>query len=282
MIAPFTKMHGLGNDFVIFNTLDMSINLDDDAKTSLILREIADRHLGIGCDQILFLTPAKTTDSNFHCRIFNADGSEAGMSGNGLRCLAKFVYSKSLIAERSFVISTYARNVEVYIENDNLITLNMGNVDFAPENIPILATPKAFSYNLETSFGKFDFGAVSLGNPHAVIKIDDLDTIDVEKIGGLISKHPIFPQQANVSFMQVLNNSNIKLRTYERGTGVTLACGSGSCAAVAIGKIWKLLDEVVTVHLRHGNLQVKWKNIDSPLFLTGPASEVFDGAINLG
>lgn len=269
-------MHGLGNDFVIFNALSAPINL-----SPATLQKLADRHLGIGCDQFLFLEPSKTQNTDFYCRIFNADGSEAGMCANGLRCLAKFVYDRSLTTKQSFVVATYARNITLFVENDGQITLNIGSVDFEPQNIPILATQKALTYNLETTLGAFEFGAVSVGNPHVVIKVEDIDAIDVNTIGKLISQHPLFPQQINVNFMQVVNSGNIKLRTYERGAGETLACGSGSGATVAIGIIWQLLDKSVTVHLHHGNLQVQWEDMNSPLFLTGPAVEIFNGITNL-
>lgn len=276
MKIPFTKMHGLGNDFVVFNALSKSLGLGVDA-----LQKLADRHTGIGCDQFLFLESAKTKGTDFYCRIFNADGSEAGMSGNGLRCITKFVYDCGITKKRSLVLATFARNVLAVIEDDGQVTLNMGVADFTPKNIPILATQKALSYNLETALGKFDIGAASVGNPHAVVQVMDVDAVDVVGLGSLISQHEFFPDQANVNFMQVLDRGNIKLRTYERGTGETLACGSGSSVAVAIGRAWQLLDEVVTVHLHHGNLQVKLKDINSPLFLTGPAVEVFNGLVRI-
>lgn len=278
MNLAFTKMHSLGNDFIIVDSL--SSPLPSNTLHSTILQKLTNRHLGVGCDQLLVLEPAKTPTTDFYCRIFNNDGSEAGMCANGIRCLAKFIHSRKISAKHSFTIATMARNVLVTVEGEQT-TINVGTVDFEPKKIPILATEKTLSYNLETTAGTFAVGAVSVGNPHAVIRVTDLSAVDIAKIGLLISQHSSFPQQTNVNFMQIINRNNIILRTFERGTGETLACGSGASAAVAVGRIWQLLDESVTVHLHHGNLQVQWQDTNSPLLLTGPAVEIFNGIINL-
>lgn len=306
MLLPFTKMHGLGNDFVIFDTISDSFNIEINAD---FCKRIAHRNLGIGCDQIMLLSKASHENSDFYCRIFNADGSEAGMSGNGLRCLAKLIVEKQLTTQTNFYIKTCNRNVEITVTVDGVftqnnqskhnvaeyedaqevvpnivdITLNLGCVDFDPQKIPLDVLSEAKHYSVATEYGIFAFGAVSVGNPHAVILVDDVEKIDVAKIGKAISLHKIFPEQINVNFMQIIDRENIKLRTYERGTGETFACGSGSSASVVIGRLWDLLDPKVTVHLHYGNLQITWYNIQSSLMLTGDkqaTQEVFCGVID--
>lgn len=295
MLLPFTKMHGLGNDFVVFDAISHDISLDF---TPILCQKIAHRNLGIGCDQIMLLSKSQDQHSDFHCRIFNADGSEAGMSGNGLRCLAKLIVENNLTIKETFHISTYSRNVEIYVKTNNPqenhvknttkkivdITLNLGYIDLDPQKIPLATSQQKDIYTIKTEFGDFTFGAVSVGNPHAVVLIEDITQIDIAKIGKAISLHNFFPEHTNVNFMQILDKSNIKLRTYERGTGETLACGSGSSASVAIGRLWNLLDPTVNVHLHYGNLQITLHDIQSPLLLTGnnhATKKVFSGIIDI-
>lgn len=275
MKIRFTKMHGLGNDFVIIDASKQNIEL-----TPQMVRQIADRHFGIGCDQVILLTTPNDIVIDIYYRIFNADGSEAGQSGNGARCVAKYI-SNRLLDKNIIVMQTPTRVINATIEPNGLITVCMGTAELSPAKIPFLAMEQSLSYNINTPLGTFLIGAVSVGNPHAVIKVTDVENIDVENIGKTLSKHSQFPEGANVNFMQVIDRSKIKLRTYERGSGETLACGSGACAAVVIGRLWKLLDEQVTVCLHGGNLVINCSDVMSPIAMLGPAAVVFTGEFEI-
>lgn len=274
MKIHFTKMQGLGNDFVIIDAVKQDVDLNPQ-----MICQIADRHFGIGCDQIILITTPKDKTADVCYRIFNADGSEAGQSGNGARCVAKYASMHGFTDKNTITMQTPARSVKATINDDNQITIDMGVAELSPTKIPFLATEQALSYDITTSFGDFVVGAVSLGNPHAVIKVANVEAIDVENIGSTLSKHRLFPEGANINFMQVIDDKHIKLRTYERGSGETLACGSGACAAVAIGRLWKLLDKQVTVYLHGGNLVVNCPSIILPISMIGPAVVVFTGEL---
>lgn len=278
-MMKFTKMHSLGNDFIIINALQNPISI-----TPLSICSLSDRHLGIGFDQMLVLQQrdpaAHEQTADFYCRIFNADGSEIYQCGNGLRCLAKFIFASKLTTQRSFAIATPKRIVKVHLEDgEQRVTIDMGQPIWQPSLIPLDVKEQAKRYKIATNKGEFAIGAVSLGNQHAVMQVQDVATVDVEGIGSAIASSSFFPQGANVNFMQVISPGRIKLRTYERGSGETLACGSGSCATVAVGRLWELLDDAITVCLQKGELMVKWQNLNAPLFLCGEVVTVFDGIL---
>ncbi|HBC71764.1 MAG TPA: diaminopimelate epimerase [Coxiellaceae bacterium] len=282
MRIPFTKMHGLGNDFVI---IDMVTN---DISPSILNVEsackIADRHFGVGCDQVLVLEPAKTSDqdSDFFYRVFNADGSEAGQCGNGVRCLAKYVKTHGLSDKDHLVFATSTTKTKTILEKDGQITAVTQGPIFDLKEIPLIAETRSLRYNLQIANGdKIEIGAVSVGNPHAIVLVDDVDVTPVEILGPLIAGSEYFPEKANVSFMQVLDSQHIKLRVYERGSGETLACGSGASASVVVGKLWGFLESQVVVKLHGGDLVIKWNELDNNILITGQAKQVFIGEIIL-
>jgi diaminopimelate epimerase len=274
MKLTFTKMQGLGNDFVVFDGVRQRVNLNADQ-----CRFLADRRFGIGCDQILLVEPPRLAGTDFHYRIFNADGSEVEQCGNGARCFACFVRDQGLTTKTEIPVGTAAGAIHLFIQADGQVRVNMGVPRFAPEGIPFLATAEADGYDLEVDGQTLRIGAVSLGNPHAVLRVDDLDQAPVARLGPLIESHPRFPRRVNAGFMQVLDPGNIRLRVFERGAGETLACGTGACAAMAVGRRLGLLDEVVRVTLPGGDLRITWAGGTEPIWMTGPAVSVFSGEI---
>ena len=276
MLIEFTKMHGLGNDFVVIDAIRQSLSL-----TSEQIRFIADRHFGVGCDQLLLVEEARNSDADFRYRIFNADGSEVAQCGNGARCFARFIRDKKLSDKDNILVDTHAGQLLLTFDDDGLITVNMGIPKHKPALIPLKTEQEAIFYGVEINGMERKFGAVSLGNPHAVLQVDDVHSASVNELGEALESHPFFPQRANIGFMQVQNRNAIKLRVYERGTGETLACGSGACAAVVIGIEQALLAKDVAVELPGGKLQIRWQGRDHPVFMTGPAISVFEGKIAL-
>jgi diaminopimelate epimerase len=272
----FTKMHGLGNDFVVIDAISQNVNL-----TPAQFRFIADRHFGIGCDQILLVENATRPDADFRYRIFNADGGEVEQCGNGARCFARFVHDKGLTRKTAIRVETASGIIEPGLEADGQVTVNMGMPRFAPEEIPFAAAQRAPTYRLELSGGAVEVSVLSMGNPHAVKLVDDADAAPVAEEGPQIERHPNFPARVNAGFMQVLDRGRIKLRVYERGAGETLACGTGACAAVVAGIMRNLLDRQVRVSTRGGELTVRWQGEGQPVWMTGPAVTVFEGQINL-
>lgn len=271
----FSKMHGLGNDFMVVDCITQNIFFSPD-----LIRRLADRHTGVGFDQLLVVEAPYDPETDFHYRIFNADGSEVEQCGNGARCFARFVRMKGLTNKYSISVSTKKGKMVLYCEEDDQITVNMGEPEFEPNKIPFKAKQMEKTYILRTETNTLFCGAVSMGNPHVVTIVDDVDTADVETLGPLLESHERFPERVNAGFMQVLNRNEVKLRVYERGAGETQACGSGACGAVAVGISQGLLDEHVKVSLPGGSLNIRWKGIGSPLYMTGPASHVYDGQIN--
>ncbi|MEW8525749.1 MAG: diaminopimelate epimerase, partial [Candidatus Thiodiazotropha endolucinida] len=253
MKLHFTKMHGLGNDFVVVDAISQSIDLSPQT-----LQKLADRHFGIGCDQILLIEPPESADTDFYYRIYNADGSEVEACGNGARCFARFVKEKGLSTKSSIPVETLAGKISLRHLADGHVEVDMGAPIFEPALIPFTAPQQANTYLLDVDDQQVSLSAVSVGNPHAVLIVPSVDQADVAKLGPLIENHPRFPQRANVGFMQIDHTTEIRLRVFERGTGETLACGSGACAAVAAGRRLGLLDEEVLVHLPGGDLVVKW------------------------
>lgn len=272
MSIYFTKMHGLGNDFVIIDAITQNF-----IPTKEIIKNIADRHYGIGCDQVLLVEKAQDSETDFYMRILNADGLEAEQCGNGARCFAKFVINHGLINKNKILVSTKGGKLEMWLEENDDVRVNLGIPSFLPSDVPFLVAKEELIYNLKLSEKSVPIGVLSIGNPHAILNVSDLENISVEKIGSEIALHRSFPQSINVSFMQIQSPSNIKLRIYERGSGETLACGSGATAAVIIGRLWGFLDEEVIVNMKGGELLVCWKGKGSPVYLRGAAVEVFTG-----
>jgi len=273
-LIHFSKMHGLGNDFMVIDNITQNVFFSKEKILSL-----ADRHFGIGFYQLLLIEPPYYPEQDFHYRIFNSDGSEVAQCGNGARCFARFVRNKGLINRNKISVSTKSGRMILYLEKDGNVTVNMGKPNFVPENIPFIANKQENTYIIRENEQTFFCGVVSLGNPHCVIEVEDIDNIDIENIGPLLGKHERFVEGVNVGFMQIINKNEIKLRVYERGAGETLACGSGACAAVAIGQIQKKLGQDVKVILLGGELKIRWQGDDSMLKMTGPAQHVYDGQI---
>lgn len=276
MQIQFSKMHGLGNDFIVIDNVTQNVFFSKEK-----IQKLADRNFGIGFDQMLLVEPPYDPEQDFHYRIFNSDGSEVSQCGNGARCFARFVKMKGLTNRNKIVVSTKAGRMVLYLEKDGQVTVNMGKPQFEPAQIPLKANKEENIYIVRANDQTFFCGAVSMGNPHCVIVVDDVDSADVNNIGPLLEKHERFPEGVNVGFMQVLNQNHIKLRVFERGAGETLACGSGACAAVAIGQIQGKLANEVTVDLPGGSLKIRWQGRDTVLKMTGPAEHIFDGYINL-
>lgn len=275
MKLRFTKMQGLGNDFVVLDGINQSINLDQQQ-----IRLLADRHFGIGCDQLLLVEKA-AGQADFRYRIFNADGSEVEQCGNGARCFVRYVHDHGLTQKNEIRIETLSGVISPKLEINGNITVNMGKPLFEPEAIPFVAEKIALTYPLEMPDKPVTISTLSMGNPHAVRVVQEIETAPVETEGAFIETHPRFPKRVNVGYMQVIDRNHIKLRVFERGAGETLACGTGACAAVVTGINLGLLDNQVTVSTRGGELTISWQGEDAPVWMTGPAVTVFEGEINL-
>jgi len=276
MELTFTKMHGLGNDFVLINGMRQHLAL-----TRGQVRQLADRHFGVGCDQVLILEPARSGDADVHYRIYNADGGEVEHCGNGVRCVARYLRDEGIIAKDEITVETMTGVSRVYIEPDGMVRVNMGAPRFEPADIPLLAKHRASVYQIDVGGGQLKVGAVSMGNPHAVLKVDNVDTAPVSTLGPMIERHEMFPEGVNVGFMQVVDAKHIRLRVFERGTGETLACGTGACAAVVVGRLHGLLKPEVDVAVPGGHLLINWADHGEPVWMTGPAARVFEGQIQL-
>lgn len=268
-------MQGLGNDFVV---LDFVNNPADLSNTQFA--QIADRRFGIGCDQILIIEPSNVDGADFHYRIHNADGSEVGQCGNGARCVLEYVRTKGLSDKSSVVVSTSNGLMTLESLGGHQVKVNMGLIRFEPEQIPFISDQSQDAYSLDIAGETITISVANIGNPHALILVDDIKTAPVEHLGPSIESHAQFPERVNVGFMQTLSRNEVNLRVYERGSGETLACGSGACAAVAIGQRLDLLDEEVRVNLPGGSLQIQHKEPE-PVYMTGPAHFVFDGIYQL-
>ena len=275
MFLKFTKMHGTGNDFVVIDGVRQHISLSPEQ-----LRLLADRHFGVGCDQILLVEKPRHKEADFRYRIFNADGGEVEQCGNGARCFVRFVHDRGLTSKREIVVETVSGLISPRLEDDGRVTVNMGAPVFDPERIPF-AGLGAVSEPLEVAGETLEISALSMGNPHAVQVVADVEHAPVAKQGPLIEQHPRFPKRVNAGFMQVKDRSHIRLRVYERGSGETLSCGTGACAAVVAGIRRGLLDSPVSVATRGGLLTIAWNGEDAPVLMTGPAITVFEGEINL-
>jgi diaminopimelate epimerase len=274
MGTPFTKMHGLGNDFVVLDHLNGPTSpLDADW-----LRALADRRTGVGCDQILVLEPAGSTAADFKYRIFNSDGGPAGQCGNGVRCIAQWLATRGHASGAEIRLDSPGGIVRTRLLEDGRITVDMGPPRFEPRDIPFDADARAPAYELQLDGAPQRVGAVSMGNPHLVLSVASVRRAPVSDLGPRLERHPRFPDRVNVGFMEVVARDHIRLRVFERGTGETLACGTGACAAVAVGRTWGELDDTVNVDLPGGRLVISWSGDDSdPVWMTGPAVEVFRG-----
>lgn len=277
MQLKFTKMHGLGNDFVMINAISQAVNLTTD-----MVRAISDRHLGIGCDQLLMVEPSPVDDCDFYYRIYNSDGGEVEQCGNGARCFARFVVDEGLTDKTEIPVLTAGGRIVLNLRDDGQVTVNMGFAQFAPSEIPLARNQQQITYqHTLMDQGAVEFAAVSMGNPHAVLLVDDVDAAPVEAVGRAFQQDAVFPQQVNVGFMQIIDRSQVRLRVYERGAGETMACGTGACAAIVAGRLQGLLDTPVTVILPAGKLEIHWVDGQSPVMMTGPVATVFHGTINI-
>jgi diaminopimelate epimerase len=276
-MITFTKMHGLGNDFIVIDAINQSISLSPEQ-----IRLMADRNFGIGFDQLLLVEKPVSDNADFKYRIFNADASEVAQCGNGIRCFGRFVHDKNLSDKNEIRVDTNAGQLLLTFNEDEQITVNMGVPLHSPAEIPIDTDQEALFYTLSVNNTKKILGAVSMGNPHAVLQVDNINSAPVAELGKSLENHPFFPERANIGFMQIMNRQSIKLRVYERGAAETLACGSGACAAVVIGIEQGLLNkEDVNVELPGGQLLINWSGRGHSVFMKGPAVSVFEGQINL-
>jgi diaminopimelate epimerase len=275
-LLKFTKMQGVGNDFVVVDAVNQQVALD--AQT---VRRIADRHFGVGCDQILLIERPRTPGTDFYYRIYNADGEEVQHCGNGARCFLRYVRDKGLTDKTQIRVETLAGVIVPKLESDGQVTVDMGVPEFEPAKIPFLADAQAQTYRIEVAGQSVEISALSMGNPHAVQVVDSVERAPVLTQGPLIEHHPRFPQRANAGYMEVVDRRRIRLRVYERGAGETLACGTGACAAVVTGVTRGYLDSPVSVHTRGGPLGIAWAGGRRPVLLTGAAETVFEGAIEI-
>lgn len=275
----FSKMHGLGNDFMIVDTITQKQHVDWSPD---LVKKLSCRRTGVGFDQLLLVGAPKSPDADFSYRIINANGEEAGQCGNGARAIALFLRIKKLTEKDVIRIQTIASTMELRIEANGLVTVDMGQPCMEPTKVPFIASEqlKEF-YPIEVDGETLQVSVLSMGNPHAVLVVDNVDTAPVEEIGIKLQQHSRFPEQCNVGFMQVLSSSEVKLRVFERHSGETMACGSGACAAVVAGRLRGLLDNTVTVHFIAGDLKICWHGDNHPLLMTGPATHVYDGEIIL-
>jgi len=272
----FTKMHGLGNDFVVIDAVNQQVVLTPEAA-----RRIADRHLGVGCDQILLVEKPLKAETDFRYRIFNADGGEVEQCGNGARCFARFVHDQGMTARREIRVDTLSGVIMLRLEDGGEVTVDMGVPGFSPPLVPFSSDSDALVQSLEVGGALREITAVSTGNPHAVQVVDNVDAAPVASEGPLIEGHPRFPQRVNAGYMEIVDRGHVRLRVFERGAGETLACGSGACAAVAVGILRGLVDSPVRVATRGGELLIRWDGAGTVVSMTGPAVTVFEGEMEL-
>lgn len=276
MLLRFTKMHGCGNDFVVLDLISQRFILKDRH-----VRKLADRHFGIGCDQVLIVEAPGRPDVDFRYRIFNADGGEVEQCGNGARCFARYVRDKRLTGKDTIRVETKAGVIELHTLRNKQVRVDMGVPRLDPADIPFNAETRAATYAFEVDGQSLEIGAVSMGNPHAVLLVDSAVDAAVATLGPRIENHPRFPQRVNAGFMQIVGRNEINLRVFERGAGETLACGTGACAAVVSGQLRGLLDQEVQVNLPGGSLVIEWRGEGEPVMMTGPATTVYEGQIQL-
>lgn len=276
MKLRFVKMHGLGNDFVVIDGITQEVSL-----SAPQIRAIADRHFGVGCDQLLLVELPGGSGADFRYRIFNADGGEVEQCGNGARCFARFVRDQGLTRSDDIRVETAVGLIRLTIEADGQVAVDMGAPRLEPAEIPFIAESRAPSYRIDVADMPLQIGAVSMGNPHAVLTVKKVDDAPVASLGPLLEGHDRFPRRCNAGFMEVVNRNHIRLRVYERGVGETLACGTGACAAVVSGRLQNRLDERVRVDLPGGSLLIHWAGEHRPVVMTGPATRVFEGWLEI-
>lgn len=276
MLISFAKMHGLGNDFMVVDTISQPVYFNETQ-----IRRLADRHFGVGFDQLLLVEPPQQPDVDFHYRIFNADGKEVEQCGNGARCLARFVKMMGLTWKYKLRVSTLKGVIGLRMHKDGNVTVDMGTPQLSPERIPMRYAQQDLEYSLEVQGIRHKFGAVSMGNPHCVLTVDDVQSAPVDELGEAICHHHLFPEQVNVGFMQVISPKEIALRVFERGVGETMACGSGACAAAVVGIVQGKLQNKVKVNLPGGQLTIDWEGEGQPLYMTGPAEFVYEGQLEV-
>ncbi|AGZ33030.1 diaminopimelate epimerase [Pseudomonas sp. SWI6] len=276
MLLRFTKMHGLGNDFMVLDLVSQHAHIQPKHA-----KQWGDRHTGIGFDQLLIVEAPNNPEVDFRYRIFNADGSEVEQCGNGARCFARFVLDKRLTAKKRIRVETKGGIIELDVQNDGQVCVDMGPPRFIPAEIPFIAEQQALSYSLEVDGRDYSIAALSMGNPHAVLRVDDVQTAPVHELGPKIENHPRFPQRVNAGFLQVIDRHRANLRVWERGAGETQACGTGACAAAvaAISQGW--MDSPVTLDLPGGRLNIEWAGPGKPVLMTGPAVRVYEGQVRL-
>jgi diaminopimelate epimerase len=276
MRLAFTKMHGLGNDFIVFDAIDAA-----QVPTPAALRRLADRRTGIGFDQALVLQPPRIAGTDVFYRIFNADGSEVEQCGNGARCIARLVASRAARRDQPWVLDSPGGRVSARLRADGLVSVAMGVPNFDPRSLPFTADSEAASYHVDLPGGPVEFGAVSIGNPHAVIRVRSVNDAPVDTVGPAMENHPRFPRRVNVGFLEIVTPDHVRLRVFERGAGETRACGTGACAAVAVGRRHGPLAEEVRVDVPGGRLIVQWPGPGEQIWLTGPAETAFEGQVDI-
>ena len=276
MLMKFTKMHGLGNDFVVIDAVTQNVRV-----TASMARRLADRHLGIGCDQVLVVEPPSDKTLDFDYKIFNSDGGEVEQCGNGARCLARFIRDRNLSGKNTIQVKTMNRIISLTINKDKLVSVDMGIPALEPSDVPIVESTKLTTYTININNEQFDISAISMGNPHAVLFVDNVESAPVSKIGQELQSHAQFPKQVNVGFAQVMNRQHLKLRVYERGAGETRACGTGACAAAVAAIQQDLADSPLRIALTGGDLQINWPGEGLPLIMTGPAVTSYHGRIKI-
>ena len=278
MQLKFTKMHGTGNDFMMINLISQQGSLSGSQ-----IKKLADRRFGVGFDQLLIVEAPTDPDADFRYRIYNADGGEVEQCGNGARCFARFVHDQKLTWKQQLQVQTLGGTIHLTLQDDEQVLVDMGVPELTPKNIPFIADHVAAQYDLELNGDHYSVGAVSMGNPHLVLVVDNVDTAPVETLGPLLEAHPLFPNNVNVGFMQIESRKRIRLRVFERGVGETLSCGTGACAAVVSGQLQGLLDtdDGVKVALSGGELNIQWSGNQQPVMMSGQATRVYEGIVRL-
>ena len=276
MRLRFSKMHGLGNDFMVIDGVSQKVRLSPEK-----IRQLADRHFGIGFDQLLVVEAPESPEVDFRYRIFNSDGGEVENCGNGARCFAVFVRDRKLTGKNLITVETAGGMMTLQITENGEVCVNMGVPRLVPAEIPFEAEAQSLTYSLAVDGTTLEISAVSMGNPHAVTLVDDVATAPVATLGPLVERHTRFPQRVNASFMQVVSSDEINLRVFERGVGETLACGTGACAAVVAGNLRQLIGNNVKVNLPGGSLRISWAGPGEPVMMTGPATTVFHGQVKI-
>ncbi|MAR93223.1 MAG: diaminopimelate epimerase [Pseudomonadota bacterium] len=276
MKLEFTKMHGLGNDFMVVNQVTQNVQLNTEQ-----IRRLADRHTGVGFDQLLLVSPPSSPDADFRYRIFNADGSEVEQCGNGARCFARFVRDKGLTHKDVIPVETNTGRIELQLVGGDQVRVNMGPPIFDPAAIPLQAEQRQARYKFNVGNNIVELACLSMGNPHGVLEVSNVSNAPVRKLGPKLEAHPRFPKRANIGFSQIVDRQHIRLRVFERGVGETRACGTGACAAAVAAMAANRVDQRVSVTLPGGTLQIEWRGEDQPVFMTGPATTVYDGIVRL-